>query len=377
MVNVGIICEYNPFHNGHIYHINKVKEMYPDSRIILVMSGNFLQRGDVSLINKWDKTKIALNHGVDLAVELPFVFATQGADKFAHGAIQILNNLGVDKIVFGSECDDIEFLKNLANVQINNDYDSLVKKYVDDGINYPSAMSKALNELCGKTVSNPNDILGLCYIKELLLMNSSIEPVSIKRTSDYHSNKLDSICSASAIREAISLDKHISNYVPSDSLEFINKQCNINNYFPFLKYKIMTSDDLSNYVTVDDSIKYRIKKNINSCNSLDELINSVKTKRYTYNRIKRMFLHILCNFTNSENNKCLDIHYIRVLGFNSNGRDFLNSIKGNCSLPIISNFSSLKDIMLDIEFRSTSIYSLVFNDNSIIDSEYKNKPIIK
>ena len=378
MINVGIICEYNPFHNGHIYHINKVKELYPDSRIILVMSGNFLQRGDTSLINKWDKTKIALNHGIDLVLELPFVFATQGADKFAHGAIQILNSLNVDKVIFGSECDDIEFLKSLADVQINNkNYDLLVKSFVDEGINYPSAMSKALSELCGKTVSDPNDILGLCYIKELLLLKSSIEPICIKRTSDYHSKDLDSICSASAIRDAIKSGKDISSFVPDDSLNFINSDCFIDSYFSFLKYKIMTSDNLSSFVTVDDAVQYRIKKNINSCNSLDELIDCVKTKRYTYNRIKRMFLHILCNFTDSENEQCLDVHYIRVLGVNSVGRDFLNSIKGSCSLPIISNFSSLNDIMLEIEFRSTCIYSLIFNDNSIIECEYKNKPIIK
>lgn len=377
MINVGIICEYNPFHNGHIYHINKIKEMYPDSRVILVMSGNFLQRGDTSLINKWDKTKIALNHGIDLVVELPFVFATQGADKFAHGAIQILNNLGVDKVVFGSECNNIDLLKKLANIQINNkDYDLLVKKYVDKGINYPTAMSMALKDLGGNTIDNPNDILGLCYIKELLILNSNIEPICIKRTSDYHSNELCDICSASAIREAIRFNKDISNYIPSDSLQYINKNCNIDNYFSFLKYKIMTCEDLSNYVTVDDGIKYRIKKYINTCNSLEELIQCVKTKRYTYNRIKRMLLHILCNFTNSENEKCSDIHYIRILGFNSFGRDFLNSVKNNCSVPIISNFSSLNDIMLDIEFRSTCVYSLVLG-NDIISSEYKNKPIIK
>ena len=377
MINVGIICEYNPFHNGHIYHINKVKELYPNSRIILVMSGNFLQRGDTSLINKWDKTKIALNHGVDLVIELPFVFATQGADKFAHGAIEILNSLGVDKLVFGSECNDIELLKYLANIQVNNkDYDLLVKKYVDEGINYPTAMSMALKDLGCDTIDNPNDILGLCYIKELISLNSKIEPVCIKRTSDYHSNQLDSICSASAIREAIRLNKDISNYVPSDSLECINKKCSIDNYFSFLKYKIMTCDDLSQFVTVDDGIKFRIKKYINSCNSLEELIKCVKTKRYTYNRIKRMFLHILCNFTNLENQKCLDIHYIRVLGFNFSGKKFLNSIKNKCSIPIISNFSSLNDIMLDIEFRSTCVYSLILNDD-IISSEYKNKPIIK
>ncbi len=246
MVNIGIICEYNPFHNGHVYHIDMIKKMYPDSRIILVMSGNFLQRGDVSLINKWDKTKIALEHGIDLVVELPFVFATQGADKFAHGAIQILNSLKVDNIVFGSECNDIDLLKKLADVQVNNkDYDLLVKKYVDDGKNFPTAMSMALKDLCGNTVDSPNDILGLCYIKEIISLNSNIKPVCIKRTSDYHSNLLNSICSASAIREAIKLGKDISNYVPIDSLEFINKNCSVDNLFSFLKYKIMTCDDSS------------------------------------------------------------------------------------------------------------------------------------
>lgn len=376
MVNIGIICEYNPFHNGHVYHINKIKEMYPDSRIILVMSGNFLQRGDVSLINKWDKTSIALDY-VDLVIELPFVFATQGADKFAHGAIQILDNLGVDKIVFGSECDDISFLKEMADIQINNvNYNNLVKKYMDDGKNYPTAMSMALKDCGGQLISNPNDILGLCYIKEIINLNSSIEPICIKRTSDYHGNELKSICSASAIREAIKDGLDVSSFVPSKSFKVINNTF-IDDYFSFLKYKIMSCNNLSQFVTVDDGISYRIKKYICSCNNLDELINCVKTKRYTYNRVKRALLHILCGFTDYENSLCSDIHYIRILGFNSSGRKFLNSVKKSCKVPIISNFSSLNDIMLDIEFRSTCVYSLIFDNSHIISDEYKKKPIIK
>jgi len=376
MINIGIICEYNPFHNGHVYHINKIKELYPDSRIILVMSGNFLQRGDVSLINKWDKTRIALEYGVDLVVELPFVFASQGADKFAHGAISILDSLGVDKLVFGSEENNISLLKDMANIQINNkEYDLLVKKYTLDGNNYPTAMSMALKDLGGVMISNPNDILGLCYIKEIIGMGSRLEPISIKRTSNYHSLELGSICSASAIRKAIKNNVDISSFVPSLSLKYINKDCDIDKCFKFLKYKIITSNDLSRYVTVDDGIISRIKKSIYSCNSFDELINCVKTKRYTYNRIKRMFIHILCDFTDLENSKCLDIHYIRVLGFNSIGRDYLSSVKKSCSVPIISNFSGIKDIMLDIEFRSSSIYSLIFDYD--LSLEFKNKPIIK
>lgn len=378
MINVGIICEYNPFHNGHIYHINKIKELYPDCRIILVMSGNFLQRGDVSLINKWDKTKLAIEYGVDLVVELPFVFACQGADKFAHGAIQILDSLGVDVLVFGSECNDISLLKKLASIQVNDErYDSLVKNYVDSGVNYATAMSLSLKDCGGILIDNPNDILGLCYIKEILLLNSNIVPICIKRTSSYHSKELESISSASAIRDCIKNNFDFSKAVPSECVGVINNKAFIDNYFSLLRYKILTCDDLCKYVTVDDSIVHRIKKYIYCSNNLEELIMNVKTKHYTYNRIKRMFLHILCDFTDLENLKCSDIHYIRVLGFNNSGRTFLNRIK-KCNVPIISNFSSLKDLMLDIEFRSTCVYSLIFDDcNSIIESEYKNKPIIK
>lgn len=376
METIGIICEYNPFHNGHLYHLDKIKEMYSDSRIILVMSGNFLQRGDCSLINKWDKTRIALEFGVDLVVELPFVFATQSADVFAHGAVSILNNLGVNKIVFGSECNDIELLWKMADIQINNkQYDEYVCKYMDLGYNYPTSMSYALKDLGGFSVSEPNDILGLCYIKEILIQNSNIEPICIKRTSDYNSDKLDStVVSARAIRNLIKEGLDYSKYVPYNN--YISN-CFIDKYFYYLKYKILTSD-ISLYQTVDEGIKYRIDKYIVNCNSLEELIDKVKTKRYTYNRLKRMFLHILCSFTKEEANMCKDIHYIRVLGFNDVGRNYLKNIKKSCDIPIITNFSSMKDIMLDIEFRVNVVYSLGFDDKqNIVDMEYMSKPIMK
>ena len=379
MIKVGIICEYNPFHNGHLYHINKIKKLYNNCRIILVMSGNFLQRGDVSLINKWDKSSIALEYGVDLVVELPFVFSTQSADIFAHGSIEILDSLGVDKIVFGSECNDIDMLKKLADIQINNgSYDNIVHSYLDNGYNYPAAMSMALNDLGGISITEPNDILGLCYIKEIMLQNSKIEPISIKRTNNFNDDKLNSnIVSANAIRKAIFKGDDVSNYIPYNYHKYINTNCFIDNYYNLLQYKIMT-DDIGKFQTVDEGIKYRIKKSIYSCNNLEELIDKVKTKRYTYNRLKRMFLHILCGFTKEEALLCKDIHYIRVLGFNSNGKNILNNVKKECKVPIISNFSSINDIMLDIEFRANLVYSMIFeNKTDIITLEYKHKPIIK
>ena len=169
MKKIGIICEYNPFHNGHIYHLKKIKEMYNDSLIILVMSSSFTERGELSILNKWEKTEIALNYGVDLVIELPFEFASQSADIFARGAVTLLKELQVDTIVFGSESNNIDSLKELAKIQLKNKkYDKLVKKYMDDGINYPTAMNKALNDLGGKSINHPNDLLGLSYIKEII-----------------------------------------------------------------------------------------------------------------------------------------------------------------------------------------------------------------
>lgn len=382
MKSVGIICEYNPFHNGHLYHLNKVKELYPDHTIILVMSGNFTERGDVSLINKWDKTNIALYYGVDLVIELPYVFATESADKFAHASIQILDNLNVEAIVFGSESNNINKLNELANIQLyDKKYNKLVKEYLDGGINYPTALSKALFEITGKSVDKPNDILALSYIREILKQKSKIKPVCIKRNNDYNSLELnDGITSASSIRYAIENNEDITSYIPDKTKEYINNKFFIKNYFDILKYKLLTEKDLSIYQTVDEGIENRIKKYIINSKDINELILKIKTKRYTYNKLNRMFNHILCNFTKEEASKFNDIEYIRVLGFSLKGRSYLNKIKKNISIPIITKFSSLKSDMLDIEFRATCCYASILNEKDkieLIESEYKNSPIIR
>ena len=381
MDSVGIICEYNPFHNGHLYHIKCIKKMYPDCVIILVVGGNFLQRGDVSIINKWDKARIALNYGVDIVVELPFHFATQSSDIFAHGAISILHHLGVSKIIFGSESNDIKFLSNLADIQINNgNYNNLVQKYLDEGVNYPTAMSKALKDLGGKTINKPNDLLALSYIKEIKLNGYNIKPISIKRTNSYHSHNLTHlISSATSIREALSNNIDISKYVPNKVLEFINYDINLEKFFPILKYKIISDiNDLSRFQTVDEGLENRIKKVIYKVNSYEELIFKLKTKRYTYNKIKRMLIHILCGFTKEEALKYRDNIYIRLLGFNEVGSEYLNGIKKDISIPVISNYSKGKNY-LDLEFRVNAIYSSVFDEIlkiKITESEYKCRPII-
>ena len=264
MKTVGIICEYNPFHNGHLYHLEKIKEMYPSSLIVLVMSSSFTERGDISILNKWEKTDIALHYGVDLVIELPFVFSTQSADIFAFGAISILNKMRVDTIVFGSESNDPNKLLEIANIQLNDkNYNKIVKDYLDQGENYPTALSLALDKICNKTVTLPNDLLGLSYVREIVKQKANIEIKTIKRTNDFHNTELDNeIVSASAIRNNLD-NNNIKKYVPSLTYQHLkNKKLN-NEYFKLLKYKILCEqENIKIYQTVDEGIHNRILKYI-------------------------------------------------------------------------------------------------------------------
>lgn len=383
-MNIGIICEYSPFHNGHLYHINKIKEMYPNCNIILVMSSLFLERGDTSILDKWAKTDIALQMGVNIVIELPFVFSSQSADIFAKGAIEILKNMHIDKLVFGSELNDINKLKEIANTQINNkEFELLVKDNIAKGINYPTALANSLKQILGYTTNCPNDLLGISYIKEIIKQDTKIEPITIKRTNDFHDKKLSNrIASASSIREAIKKNKGVKKYVPSVTYKYLKEQCYlIEQYFPYLKYKIISEiNNLDIYQTVDEGIEGRIKKYIYTSNSLEELIKNIKSKRFTYNKINRMLIHILCSFTKEEAKKYKNNEYIRVLGFDKLGREYLNKIKKVSELPIITGYSNTNSNILDIEYRVSSIYYMASKEKNktiLMTKEFKQTPIIK
>ena len=379
MHKIGIICEYNPLHNGHLYQIKKIKETYKDSLIIVCLSSCFMQRGEASILNKWDKTRLAIESGVDLVLELPFAFATQYQDIFAKGALTILNHLKIDTLVFGSECDDVELLKNLASVQLKDEsYNYLVKRYLDLGLNYPTSLSKALFDISGVKLDKPNDLLALAYIKEIIKNNYDIEPFSIRRTSDYHNSNLDSdIVSASTIRKLLKDGVNVNNYLPYNIYDYLS-EIDEDKYFALLKYQIINNIDcLDKFQTVDEGIENRIIKYINMVNSKEELILKVKSKRYTYNKINRMFTHILTNFT-KEDAKNLEIEYLRVLGFNTRGKNYLNKIKKEIGIPIINKYIPNMYKCLDIEFRVSLIYSLILKDkgDDFLKREYRNKPVI-
>ena len=374
MKKIGIIAEFNPFHNGHKYLIERIKEKYPDSLIIVILSGNYTQRGEVSLIDKWKKTDICLEEGIDLVVELPFPFATQSADYFAKGSLEILNELKVDYLAFGSESDDIDTLKDIAKCQLNNkEFDLLVKMYCKTGLNYSTAMSHAIKDLINKKIDTPNDLLAISYLKEIIKNNYNIEPLIIKRTNNYHNNNLEDLPSAKSIRVALKDKKDIKKYVPKSTLSRLTNLHFIDDYYELLKYKIITDNDLNNYQTTNIKYINKLKKEVLNSNNVDELIKNIKSKNDTYNKISRMLLHILVGFTKEQANSFKNISYIRILGFNSKGKDYLNKIKKDIDIPIISKIKRDKDPMLEFEIYTTKIYNLTSNDD-LYKLEFSNHP---
>ena len=359
---IGIICEYNPFHNGHLFHINKIKEMYPESIIVLVLSGYFTERADVSILSKYDKVSVALTYGVDLVIELPTLYTLNSADYFADASIKLLNYAHVNKIVFGSECDDISLLKKIALDEINNTNVEMIKTYLKEGYNYPTSLSKTYDAHL-----MPNDILGLSYVKAILKNHYDIEPITIKRTNDYkdiHSN--EEIISADNIRNKIKDNIDVSKYIPKYDETF--KYVQYDKLFTLLKFKIITESDLSIYLGVDEGLENKIKKEIVDASNLEELILKLKSKRYTYVRIKRMLIHILLGIKKTDMNESID--FARVLGFTEAGKRYLKELN---SEKLVFKYDTR---VREIELQTSYIYDELTHDLSI-EKEILNKPIIK
>jgi len=363
---IGIIAEFNPFHKGHLYYINKIKEMYPNSILVLVLNGYFTERGDISIESKEEKTRLALKYAVDIVLELPVLYGTSSADIFAETSITMLNNLGVEKIIFGSESCDINMLKQAASIQLSDGFNDKVKSYLDKGLNYPTALNKAI----GISIDSPNDLLGISYIKAILKNHFDIKPICIQRTNSYHDiNSNEEIISASNIRNKIINSENIDKYIPEGKIDKVDYKL----LFTLIKYKILT-DDLSIYETVDEGIENKLKKEILNSNSLDELINNIKSKRYTYNRLSRMLTHILLGIKKNDSNTKLS--YVRLLGFSSKGKDYINSIKKNIQIPLITKYADINNVVKDYEDTSALIYKMLTNDNVTL-FENNNKPLIK
>ncbi len=384
MNNIGIIAEYNPFHNGHKYQLEQLNNY--DNKICII-SGNFIQRGLPALYDKWTRTKMALEGGFDLVIELPTYYAINSAEKFAFGGVNILNNLGIiSNICFGVENDDLDSLSDIANILVEEPkiYVELLKENLKKGISYAKARENAIIEYTNKKkyaniLNSSNNILGIEYLKALKKLNSNISPIIIKRqNSKYNDINIDSnICSATAIRELLNkeeiLDKKeiLSNVVPSSTYNLI-ENINITTLKDFEKEIIflirkMSIQELSQILEVNEGIEIRLKKYSFETNDIYQLVDLVKSKRFTQTKIQRILLHILLSMTKNEfNNISKDNEYIRVLGFNKNGKNLLRQIAKNTSTPIITSVNKyIKQYginpLLEKDILSSDIYLGKYN----------------
>ncbi len=387
----GIVAEYNPFHNGHKYHIEQTKRETDCDAIVVIMSGNFIQRGVPALFDKWIRTKMALENGADLIIELPLIYSTSSAEYFAQGSISLLDGLGVvSNISFGSDTTDIDTLKRIANVLYlePENYKKLLQSEIKRGVSYPIARSNALKNFLKKEYDakyiadillDPNNILGIEYLKALLYSNSMIKPLAIKRKGgDYNSTAIvDNICSATAIRELLEKNelKAVENVVPKETFDTINNEI-LNGRAPmFLKnfeneimYSLRKStvEELRDIADVTEGLENLIKKASTIGKTIDEIIDIIKTKRYTRTRIQRILLHTLLNVTKKDvEDYKYNPQYIRVLGFTKTGEKVLSQIYNNSNLPIVTSVSkflktanSTGQKMLEKDILATDIYTL-------------------
>lgn len=361
---IGMIAEYNPFHNGHIYHINEIKKKYPNSLLILILNGYFLERGEISVLSKEDKTKLALENKVDIVVELPVLFGTQSADTFAEKSLFLLNALKVEILIFGSESNNKEMLWKLASEQVKSEF---ILNNSQKNLNYPKRINQSLQL---DTTLPPNDLLGISYCKAILKNHYKIEIETIKRTNDYHdTTSCESVISATNIRAKKEKMEDISAYLPSKSLESW-QAIDTQKLFELLKYRILTDEHLDLYIDVTEGLDYKLKKEITKANSFNELLTLLKSKRYTYNRLRRMLMHILLGHTKEKAH--ISISYIHILGFSLKGKQYLKEKKKTFTLPT----TVLKDdVIYQEEKKAALIYDLLTHSKSSLFDK-QNKPII-
>ena len=389
---IGLIVEYNPFHNGHLHHIQEIDRLFEDNIKIAVMSGDYVQRGEPSLINKFEKTKIALSQGVDIVIELPVFYSTQSAEIFAKGSVNLLNKLSCSHIVFGSESNDLDKLKRIATISLTKEFELSLREFLAEGFSYPTAFSKALfDEKLGS-----NDILAMEYLKAIKVINPKIEACSIKREkTGYYDDEKDNFSSATYIRKILldcnekkedKLNK-IKNLVPEFSYKILEENFGVfsclSDFYDLIKYNIIKNySELKNIQDLEVGLENRLYKYSLENLSFEDFFNEVLTKRITISRLQRILLHSLFNLTENITEKVKNkVPFVKILGFSARGQEYLNYLKkaeNYNERKILTSNRNLKEILNEEEIE-------LFNFNELCSQIYRIKssyinigyPIIK
>ena len=400
MEALGIIVEYNPLHNGHLYHLEESIKLTKCQYVVAVMSGNFVQRGEPAIVDKWKRAEMALKAGIDLVIELPVVYATSTAENFAYGAVKLLDSLKViDCIAFGSEEGDLEKLSKIADILLEEppDYKRALKENLGKGLTFAKARELALVKVTGdesisKTLQTSNNILGIEYLKALKKIKSSIVPFTIKRRGAlYTSLKLEGeFASSTSIRKAIKEKgiKAVKNYVPDFTLKILEGAFKegqgpvyLQDFSPIILYLLRSGHPLENIFDVAEGIDNKIYKAASMTNNIKDLIKLTKSKRYTESRIRHILLHLLLKIDKKLFKEFDGPNYIRVLGFSEKGKTILKEIKKKTELPIITKVAQYKSKiedsrMFERDLFATDVYTLAYKNFAISKLDFFH-PIIK
>ena len=368
---LGLILELNPFHNGHSYFIHQAREKVNPDLTVAIITTSFTMRGDISVMDKFEKAKLLLEQDVDLVLELPFVFSNNSASYFASSAVSILNNMNITHLAFGAELDDISKLQTLERIQSSATFNENTKKYLDKGNSYPTSSLKSLMEETSdqELINNyplSNNTLAINYLSAIKKINDKITPIVIKRIdNDYNSKdvKENTLASATALREIIKLKEDISSYIPNYNYDFIDIDKSYDNLYKLLKYNLLTSD-VTNYANVVEGIENRFLSFINDDN-YEDFIKDVNTKRYSTSRIKRIILDIVLNIPKKYQDMNTYLPYNRILASSPLGLKHLKDkdVINNTKQFLENGNEELKEI-LEYELKVTKLYDLITNKDS-------------
>lgn len=375
---LGIVAEYNPFHNGHKYHIEQAKKIINPDYTVCVMSGNFVQRGEPAIFDKWTRAKFALQNGIDAVFELPVEFSLATAERFAHGAISLLNDIGVNYVAFGSE-DSLDDIKNVFNIYLEKENE--IKETLDE---FDNDFLKTRQNLLGddSIIKSPNNILAFEYLKAIHNLKSNITPVAIKRFATNHDSDItnSSFASASHIRSLMKDNLSFSDYIPY-SLEEATLTTK-NDFKDLLNYKLISdgTEKIKEYAEVREGLENRIYKSALLNLTPDELTKEIKSKRYAFSSISRMLFSALIGIEKDNlNSKPL---YARLLAANKNGREYLSKTKTKVNIPVITKPSEVYNYdeniikQAEIDFRATDIYMCVRDNKKTGKADLTTSPVI-
>ncbi|MFC5649052.1 nucleotidyltransferase [Paenibacillus solisilvae] len=411
MRTVGLIVEYNPFHNGHLYHLQQSRKITESDAVVAVMSGHFLQRGEPALLNKWTRAEMALRGGCDLVIELPVAYSTQAAEWFAFGAVKLLAATGVvDALCFGSEAGDIGPLRRIARMLAHEpeSFGRLMADTLAAGVSYPAAYSEAVrrfmsaagdDEAAAFGLSQPNNTLGLHYLLALERIGSAIEPFSIRREKAGYSQSTITdaqIASATAIRKLVAetaSPREAAPFIPASTLELLLRDSEAGRgpigwpmFVKPLFHKILSEsrETLEGYHEMSEGLEYRLKHAIPTLPSLeiDTLLDALKTKRYTRTKLQRALLSVLLGHRKdllSPNQLREGVQYIRVLGYTAKGRGLLKRMRKSASLPVLQSAAraDARYPYLELDVQASSVYALGWPTAGAKDllRDYYDKPV--